>query len=176
MAPWIWLSANLKEVLQNRFEREFFVAKLFEPLIVRSTEFLNRAWVSPMCQYSATDGLFGEWHLVHLGSLISGRPGLVMVEATGIVSEGRITVGCLTIEDSFHAQRFQQVIKFAHSQNVKIGIQLSHAGRKGSTIRPWDQKKLQKKLMVVGKRTLHQVFHSKTFLHLRSYPKKKLGT
>jgi len=99
-----------------------------------------------------------------------------MVEATGIVPEGRITVGCLTIEDSFHAQRFQQVIKFAHSQNVKIGIQLSHAGRKGSTIRPWDQKKLQKKLMVVGTRTLHQIFHSKTFLHLRSYPKKKLGT
>ena len=146
MTPWIWLSAILKEVLQNRFEREFFVAKLFEPLTVRGTKFLNRAWVSPMCQYSATDGLVGEWHLVHLGSLISGRPGLVMVEATGIVPEGRITVGCLTIEDSFHAQRFQQVIKFAHSQNVKIGIQLSHAGRKGSTMRPWDPKKNAEKV------------------------------
>jgi 2,4-dienoyl-CoA reductase-like NADH-dependent reductase (Old Yellow Enzyme family) len=122
------------------------VAKLFEPLTIRSIEFLNRAWVSPMCQYSATDGFIGDWHLVHLGSLITGRPGLLMVEATGIVPEGRITVGCPTIEDLSHAKRFQRVIEFAHSQNVKIGIQLSHAGRKGSTMRPWDKNKVAEKV------------------------------
>jgi 2,4-dienoyl-CoA reductase-like NADH-dependent reductase (Old Yellow Enzyme family) len=118
------------------------VAKLFEPLKIRSTEFLNRAWVSPMCQYSATDGFIGDWHFIHLGALVSGRPGLVMVEATGIVPEGRITIGCPSIEDFSHAKRFERIIAFAHEQNVKIGIQLSHAGRKGSTMRPWDEYKI----------------------------------
>ena len=122
------------------------MAKLFEPLKIRSTEFLNRAWVSPMCQYSATDGFIGDWHLIHLGALVSGRPGLLMVEATGIVPEGRITVGCPTIEDLSHAKRFQRIIEFAQSQNVKIGIQLSHAGRKGSTMRPWDKNKVAEKV------------------------------
>lgn len=94
-----------------------------------------------MCQYSATEGHVGDWHFIHLGALVSGRPGLIMVEATGVVPEGRITIGCPSIEDSNHANSFKKIIDFAHENNVKIGIQLSHAGRKGSTMRPWDRYK-----------------------------------
>jgi 2,4-dienoyl-CoA reductase-like NADH-dependent reductase (Old Yellow Enzyme family) len=114
------------------------VSNLFDPLTLRSVKFENRAWVSPMCQYSAKDGLVGEWHRIHLGSLASGRPGLLMVEATGVVPEGRISIGCPSIQDDSHAQAFKPMIDFAHSQNVKIGIQLAHAGRKGSTMLPND--------------------------------------
>jgi len=114
------------------------MANLFDPLTLRSVTFENRVWVSPMCQYSATDGFISEWHRIHLGSLASGRPGLVMVEATGVVPEGRISIGCPSIHDDAHAQVFKPIIDFAHSQNVKIGIQLAHAGRKGSTMLPTD--------------------------------------
>ena len=112
------------------------MTNLFDPLTLRSVTFENRAWVSPMCQYSAKNGLANEWHRVHLGSLASGRPGLIMVEATGVVPEGRISIGCTSIEDDAHAQAFKPMIDFAHTQNVKIGIQLAHAGRKGSTMLP----------------------------------------
>jgi 2,4-dienoyl-CoA reductase-like NADH-dependent reductase (Old Yellow Enzyme family) len=91
-----------------------------------------------MCQYSANNGLASEWHRIHLGSLASGRPGLLMVEATGVVPEGRISIGCPSIEDDAHALAFKPMIDFAHTQNVKIGIQLAHAGRKGSTMLPTD--------------------------------------
>ena len=114
------------------------MTKLFDPLTLRSVKFENRAWVSPMCQYSAKDGLVGRWHQVHLGSLASGRAGLVMVEATGVVPQGRISIGCPSIEDEAHAQAFKSIIDFAHTQNVKMGIQLAHAGRKGSTMLPND--------------------------------------
>ena len=114
------------------------MTNLFDPLTLRSVTFENRAWVSPMCQYSAKNGLANEWHRVHLGSLASGRPGLIMVEATGVVPEGRISIGCTSIEDDAHAQAFKPMIDFAHTQNVKIGIQLAHAGRKGSTMLPSD--------------------------------------
>jgi 2,4-dienoyl-CoA reductase-like NADH-dependent reductase (Old Yellow Enzyme family) len=121
------------------------LSRLFEPLKIGSTEFLNRAWVSPMCQYSATEGFIGDWHFIHLGALVTGCPGLLMVEATGIVPEGRITIGCPSIEDLPHALKFQRIIEFAHKNNVKIGIQLSHSGRKGSTMRPWDEYKIAQK-------------------------------
>ena len=114
------------------------MTKLFDPLTLRSVKFENRAWVSPMCQYSAKDGLIGKWHQVHLGALASGRAGLVMVEATGVVPQGRISIGCPSIEDEAHAQAFKSIIDFAHTQNVKMGIQLAHAGRKGSTMLPND--------------------------------------
>ena len=114
------------------------MANLFDSLTLRSVKFENRAWVSPMCQYSAKNGLASEWHRIHLGSLASGRPGLLMVEATGVVPEGRISIGCPSIEDDAHALAFKPMIDFAHTQNVKIGIQLAHAGRKGSTMLPTD--------------------------------------
>ena len=91
-----------------------------------------------MCQYSAHDGLISNWHHAHLSAFATGTPGLIMVEASGVVPEGRISVGCTGIWSDEQAKAFKPIINFAHSQNVKIGIQLAHAGRKGSTMRPWD--------------------------------------
>ncbi len=115
---------------------------LFDPLTIGSVSFQNRVWVSPMCQYSATDGLVGQWHSAHLNAFATGAPGLIMVEATGVVPEGRISIGCPTINDDRHAGAFKPMIEFAHSHNVKMGIQLAHAGRKGSTMRPWDDHRM----------------------------------
>lgn len=112
------------------------MSHLFDPLTLRGTTMKNRVWVSPMCQYSATDGYVGEWHQVHLGSFATGGAGLIMVEATGVVPEGRISIGCPSIEDRKHAEAFRPMIDFAHSHGVKMGIQLAHAGRKASTMRP----------------------------------------
>jgi len=104
---------------------------LFDPLTIGSVTFQNRVWVSPMCQYSATDGLVGQWHSAHLNAFATGAPGLIMVEATGVVPEGRISIACPTIHDDKHADAFKPMIDFAHSLNVKMGVQLAHAGRKG---------------------------------------------
>ena len=95
-----------------------------------------------MCQYSAINGLVGEWHRAHLGAFATGSPGLIMVEATGVVPEGRISIACPTINSDSHADAFKPMIDFAHSQNVKMGIQLAHAGRKASTMRPWDDHRM----------------------------------
>jgi 2,4-dienoyl-CoA reductase-like NADH-dependent reductase (Old Yellow Enzyme family) len=91
-----------------------------------------------MCQYSAVDGFVGQWHEVHLGSFATGGFGMVMVEATAVVPEGRISVGCPSIEDEEHALAFKPMIDFAHTHGVKMGIQLAHAGRKASTLLPAD--------------------------------------
>ena len=115
---------------------------LFDPLTIGSVTFQNRVWVSPMCQYSATDGLVGQWHSAHLNAFATGAPGLIMVEATGVVPEGRISIACPTIHDDKHADAFKPMIDFAHSLNVKMGVQLAHAGRKGSTMRPWDDHRM----------------------------------
>lgn len=115
---------------------------LFDPLTIGSVTFQNRVWVSPMCQYSAVDGFVGEWHSAHLNAFATGAPGLIMVEATGVVPEGRISIACPTINDDAHAAAFKPMIDFAHSQNVKMGIQLAHAGRKGGTMRPWDDHRM----------------------------------
>lgn len=109
---------------------------LFDPMTLRGVTFRNRVWVSPMCQYSAADGFIAPWHQVHFGSFATGGVGLIMVEATGVVPEGRISIGCLSIEDEKHAQAFKPIIEFAHTQGTKIGIQLAHAGRKASTMQP----------------------------------------
>ena len=115
---------------------------LFDPLTIGSVTFQNRVWVSPMCQYSATDGLVGQWHSAHLNAFATGAPGLIMVEATGVVPEGRISIACPTIHDDKHAAAFKPMIDFAHAHNVKMGVQLAHAGRKGSTMRPWDDHRM----------------------------------
>ena len=115
---------------------------LFDPLTIGSVTFQNRVWVSPMCQYSATKGFVGQWHSAHLNAFATGAPGLIMVEATGVVPQGRISIACPTIDDDAHAAAFKPMIDFAHSQNVKMGIQLAHAGRKGATMRPWDDHRM----------------------------------
>ena len=118
------------------------MSALFDPLTIRGVEFNNRIWVSPMCQYMATDGFVGQWHDVHLGSFATGGTGLIMVEATGVVPEGRISIGCPSIEDEAHAQAFKPIIDFAHGHDVKIGIQLAHAGRKAGCALPWGDHKM----------------------------------
>jgi len=112
------------------------VPQLFDPITIRSVEIKNRAWVSPMCQYSAKDGVVGEWHHVHLGSFATGGAGLIMAEATGIVPEGRISIGCPGLYNDEHVEAWAPIVEFAHSMGAKMGIQLAHAGRKGATNLP----------------------------------------
>jgi len=109
---------------------------LFAPLKIRGVEFVNRLWVSPMCMYSANDGVVSDWHRVHLGAFATGGAGLVVVEATGVTPKGRISVGCTGIWNDEQAQAFKPIVEFSKSMGSKIGIQLAHSGRKGSSTRP----------------------------------------
>ena len=111
--------------------------KLFSPLTLRGITFANRVWVSPMCQYSAVDGVATNWHDVHIGAFASGGTGLIMMEATGVSPEGRISTQCLGLWNDEQAERLKPIVKFAHQMDTKIGIQLAHAGRKGSCLPPW---------------------------------------
>lgn len=106
--------------------------RLFEPITLRGTEMRNRLWISPMCQYQATDGIANDWHLVHYGALARGGAGLVMVEASGVVPEGRISPGCLGLWSDEHTKALREVVNVVHRWGGKIGIQLAHAGRKAS--------------------------------------------
>lgn len=110
---------------------------LFSPLSLRSITFRNRIFVSPMCQYSSRDGLPTDWHLVHLGSRAVGGAGLVMVEATAVSPEGRISPDDSGIWSDSHAEAFAPIASFIREQGAVAGIQLAHAGRKGSCSLPW---------------------------------------
>ena len=118
------------------------MAHLFDPITLRGVTFQNRVWVSPMCQYSAEGGLIGAWHRGHLMSFATGMPGLIMAEASGVVPEGRISIGCPSIETDEKVNAFREINDFAHSMGVKMGIQLAHAGRKASCMRPWDDHRI----------------------------------
>ena len=109
---------------------------LFDPITLRGTTFANRIWVSPMCQYSARDGVVGDWHMAHLGSFATGGTGLIVAEATGVVSEGRISIGCPGLYNDEQIAAWKHINDFVHTQGVKIGIQLAHAGRKAGTTLP----------------------------------------
>lgn len=110
---------------------------LFSPLTLRGVTFANRLWVSPMCQYSAPlDGIAREWHQVHIGSFATGGAGLIMMEATGVLPEGRISINCLGLWNDEQRDAYKPIVEFAHAMGAKIGIQLAHAGRKGSTMPP----------------------------------------
>ena len=110
---------------------------LFDPLTLRTVTFPHRIVVSPMCQYSCTDGLANDWHLVHLGSRAVGGAALVMMEATAVTAEGRITLGDHGIWSDAHIEPLSRIVRFLHEQGSAAGIQLAHAGRKGSTKLPW---------------------------------------
>jgi len=110
---------------------------LFSPLNLRSITFRNRIFVSPMCQYSSRDGLPTDWHLVHLGSRAVGGAGLVMVEATAVSPEGRISPDDSGIWSDSHGKAFVPIARFIREQGAVPGIQLAHAGRKGSCSPPW---------------------------------------
>ncbi|SNR97039.1 2,4-dienoyl-CoA reductase [Methylobacillus rhizosphaerae] len=117
------------------------MARLFTPIRFRDTEIKNRIFVSPMCQYSAEQGLANHWHLVHLGGLAVGGAGLVMVEATAVAPEGRITPFCLGIWSDEHVQALRPIVDFIRQQNAVPAIQLAHAGRKASCDAPWREGK-----------------------------------
>jgi 2,4-dienoyl-CoA reductase-like NADH-dependent reductase (Old Yellow Enzyme family) len=114
------------------------MAQLFDPLTVRGVTLRNRIAVSPMCEYSSDDGFAADWHLVHLGSRAVGGAGLVLTEASAVVPEGRISPGDLGIYRDEHVAKLAEIVAFVHGQGAVAGIQLAHAGRKGSTARPWD--------------------------------------
>ncbi len=110
---------------------------LFEPLSIRGVTFPNRVFVSPMCEYSAVDGLANDWHFVHLASRAVGGAGLVMTEAAAVTAEGRISPEDLGIWTDGHIEPLARVVRFIHEQGSVAGMQLAHAGRKASTYRPW---------------------------------------
>ncbi len=112
---------------------------LFAPMKLRGLTLPNRVVVSPMCQYSAVDGVPTDWHLVHLGSRAVGGAGLVLTEMTNVSAEGRITHGCTGLWNASQAVAWKRVVDFIHQHSgAKVGMQLAHAGRKGSAQRPWE--------------------------------------
>lgn len=113
------------------------MSKLFTPFKLRSVEFKNRIFVSPMCQYSCEDGVPNQWHLVHLGSRAVGGAALVMVEATAVWPQGRISPWDSGIWSDKQTEAFKPITEFISLQNCLPGIQLAHAGRKASTDAPW---------------------------------------
>ena len=113
------------------------MSQLFTPIQLRSLNIKNRVFVSPMCQYSAVEGVAQDWHLVHLGGFAKGGAGLVMAEATAVSPEGRISPDDLGIWSDKHAEALKPVVKFLHSQSAVSAIQLAHAGRKAGTASPW---------------------------------------
>ena len=113
------------------------MSKLFTTLQIRDIIFGNRIVVSPMCQYSAHDGMSTDWHLVHLGSRAVGGAGLIFTEATAVSPEGRISPQDLGIWKDEHIEGLRRIVKFVRAQGSEIGIQLAHAGRKASVREPW---------------------------------------
>ncbi|MES2530709.1 MAG: NADH:flavin oxidoreductase/NADH oxidase [Pseudomonadota bacterium] len=114
------------------------MSALFQPFKLKSITLRNRIAVPPMCQYSATDGLIGDWHLTHYASMARGGAGLVIVEATAVSPEGRITPGCAGIWNEDLAQAFVPVVQSIKAAGSVPGIQIGHAGRKASANRPWE--------------------------------------
>ncbi len=110
---------------------------LFDPLAIRDITFANRVFVSPMCQYSSTDGYANDWHFVHLGSRAVGGAGLVLTEATAVLPEGRISPDDLGIWMDGHIEPLARIVRFIHEQGSVAGMQLAHAGRKAGSYRPW---------------------------------------
>lgn len=117
-------------------------SKLFSPFQCRSVVLKNRVGVAAMCQYSAQNGVPNAWHVVHLGSRAVGGAGLLMVEAAAVAADGRITQGDIGIWSGEQVDAFRPITDFAKSQGAVPGIQLAHAGRKGSTQVPWLGRKM----------------------------------
>ncbi|ELQ08737.1 xenobiotic reductase A, partial [Pseudomonas fluorescens BRIP34879] len=114
------------------------MSALFEPFTLKDVTLRNRIAIPPMCQYSADDGMVNDWHHVHLASMARGGAGLLVVEATAVSPEGRITPGCAGIWSDAHAQAFVPMVKAIKAAGAVPGIQIAHAGRKASANRPWE--------------------------------------
>lgn len=112
---------------------------VFVPLQLRERKLANRLVVSPMCQYSAVEGVVQDWHLVHLGARATGGAGLLLTEMTNVTAQGRITPGCAGMYTDEQAEAWKRIVDFVHANSAtQIGIQLAHAGRKASCTRPWE--------------------------------------
>jgi len=118
-------------------------AELFTKFSLRGMTLKNRLVMSPMCMYSAKDGFATKFHLVHYGTRAIGGTGLIMMEATGVVPQGRITPHCLGIWKDDHIQMLKEIVEFVHDNGAKIGIQLQHAGN-------LSQKTIVKKLILIN--------------------------
>lgn len=115
------------------------MSKLFSPLALGGIEIANRVTISPMCQYSACDGTANDWHLQHLMSLSLSGAGLLTLEATHVTAQGRITHGCAGLWSDENEQALARIVASCRKVSpIKLGIQLAHAGRKGSAQRPWE--------------------------------------
>jgi 2,4-dienoyl-CoA reductase-like NADH-dependent reductase (Old Yellow Enzyme family) len=114
------------------------MSKLFSPLQIGKYTLANRITVAPMCQYSAIDGSMTDWHIMHLGSMALSGASMLVMEATGVVPEGRITPQCTGLYSDANEEAMARVVKFVRGISpVVIGVQLGHAGRKASAARPW---------------------------------------
>jgi 2,4-dienoyl-CoA reductase-like NADH-dependent reductase (Old Yellow Enzyme family) len=112
--------------------------KLFSEFHLESGSLRNRIVISPMCQYSAEEGVPNDWHLVHLGARAIGGAALVIAEATAVSPEGRITAGCTGLWNDRRAEAWAHIPRFVKRHGAVPGIQIAHAGRKASANRPWD--------------------------------------
>ncbi len=112
---------------------------LLDPLALRGVTLRNRIGASPMCQYSAVEGRATDWHLVHLGGLAQGGAGLVLAEATAVEARGRISAADLGLWEDGQVEPLARVVRFVQGQGAVAGVQLAHAGRKGSVRAPWDR-------------------------------------
>src|SRR5579864_7340148 len=110
--------------------KDVVMSKLFSAFKLRETRFRNRVFVSPMCQYSSENGMPTDWHLVHLGSRAVGGAALVMVEATAVSPEGRISPWDSGIWSAEHGRAFSRITRFIQENGAAAGVQLAHAGRK----------------------------------------------
>jgi anthraniloyl-CoA monooxygenase len=134
-----WFGGEAERQSGVQVSREPPPPPLFTPFRLRDLVLSNRVVVSPMCQYSSDDGMPDDWHLVHLGSRAIGGAGLVMTEMTDVSREGRISPQCAGMYRPEHVPAWRRIVDFVHRHSAaKIGMQLGHAGRKGSTRRPWE--------------------------------------
>ena len=113
-------------------------SQLFRSIALRSVTARNRIMVSPMCQYSATDGVANDWHFQNLASRAVGGAGIVFVEMTNVEARGRITAGCMGLWNDTQRDALARIARFVKTQGAVAGIQLAHAGRKASVTRPWE--------------------------------------
>lgn len=114
------------------------MSQLFSEFRIKGATLKNRIVVSPMCQYSAEEGVPNDWHLVHLGARAIGGAAVVVAEATAVAPEGRISAGCTGLWNDTQAQAWAPIVKFVKRQGAVPGIQIAHAGRKASANRPWE--------------------------------------
>ena len=134
-----WFAGSVEDRFGIRIPRDPTPPPAFTPFILKGMMLSNRIVVSPMCQYSAVEGVPNDWHKVHLGSRAVGGAGLLFTEMTSVSPEGRITKGCTGIYNDEQAAAWKGIVDFVHGfSESKIGLQLGHAGRKSSRDLPWD--------------------------------------